>query len=161
MNMQSYPALLEPSADGYGVRFPDLPGCTSFGRDLDEAVSLGAEALSLHLSAMIEDGDRLPEPSSLAEVHALEEAQGDTLAVISAQIEEGSDRVNVYLPRQLLARADGFAAATGANRSGVIGVALRQFLDAPTEGSGARGRKPRRHEQSIAGALQARDAKKA
>jgi len=26
-------AVLEPSTDGYGVFFPDLPGCISFGKD--------------------------------------------------------------------------------------------------------------------------------
>ena len=26
-----YPAIIEPASEGYGVYFPDVPGCTSAG----------------------------------------------------------------------------------------------------------------------------------
>ena len=63
--MRYYIALLhkDPKSD-YGVSFPDLPGCITAGRTLDEARAMAVDALALHLQGMIEDGDAIPEPSS-------------------------------------------------------------------------------------------------
>ena len=49
---------------GYDVTVPDLPGCTSAGDDLDEALRNAKEAISLHLEAMIADGEPVPTPST-------------------------------------------------------------------------------------------------
>ncbi len=49
----------------FGVSFLDFPGCATAGKTLDEARRLAAEALALHIRGMIEDGDRIPSPSSL------------------------------------------------------------------------------------------------
>jgi len=68
MNITAYPAIIERAAEGFGVFFPDLPGCTSAGATLDEAKLNAAEALSLHLSAMLEDGETLPPASTLEAV---------------------------------------------------------------------------------------------
>jgi predicted RNase H-like HicB family nuclease len=51
--------------DGYGIVFPDLPGCTSAGDTVEEARRRAAEALALHLEGMLEDGIELPVPSAL------------------------------------------------------------------------------------------------
>lgn len=65
-----YPAALTPYEDSsgrYGVTFVDLPGCVSVGENLDDALRMAAEALSLHAGSMLEDNDPLPPPSSLAQ----------------------------------------------------------------------------------------------
>ena len=49
MRSVTYLAVFEPSADGYGVYFPDLPGCIGFGSSFEEAQRSAAEALGLHL----------------------------------------------------------------------------------------------------------------
>ena len=49
----------------YGVSFPDFPGCVTAGRSLEEARELAVEALTLHIAGMVEDGEALPEPSTL------------------------------------------------------------------------------------------------
>lgn len=59
----TYLAVLEPVSDGFGVYFPDLPGCISFGKDIEEAQQMEMEALELHLYGMEKDGDPLPVPS--------------------------------------------------------------------------------------------------
>ena len=61
----TYLAVLEPASDGvsYGVFFPDLPGCTSYGTGIEEAVRMAAEAASLHVYGLENDGDPVPEPS--------------------------------------------------------------------------------------------------
>ena len=41
---------------------PDLPGCTSARDDLGEALRNAKEAISLHIEAMIADGEPVPAP---------------------------------------------------------------------------------------------------
>ena len=67
MSRCEYPAVIIQDAgdlpgDGFDVVFPDLPGCVSSGRSLDEAARSAAEALSMHLQAMIEAGEAIPSP---------------------------------------------------------------------------------------------------
>ena len=65
--MRHYIGLIHKDADSdYGVSFPDLPGCITAGATLDEARAMAEEALKIHLEGMVEDGDPVPEPSTLA-----------------------------------------------------------------------------------------------
>jgi predicted RNase H-like HicB family nuclease len=64
--MREYPALIHKAPDtDYGVSFPDLPGCITAGSTLDEARAMAEEVLAVHVAGMLEDGEALPEPSSL------------------------------------------------------------------------------------------------
>ena len=64
--MRQYIALIHKDADrDYGVSFPDFPDCVSAGQILDEARNIAAEALAFHVAGMIEDGEAIPEPSTL------------------------------------------------------------------------------------------------
>ena len=49
----------------FGASFPDFPGCITVGQTLEEAHRMAAEALMLHIGGMVEDGDAIPEPSTL------------------------------------------------------------------------------------------------
>lgn len=51
--------------DGFGVSFPDFPGCISCGDDIAQATSSASEALEMHIEGMLEDGEVIPPPSSL------------------------------------------------------------------------------------------------
>jgi predicted RNase H-like HicB family nuclease len=44
-----YPAVFSPYKDVYTVRFPDLKGCNTFGKDMDEAVKMAEDAAALWL----------------------------------------------------------------------------------------------------------------
>jgi len=61
--MSKFLVLFEKSTTGYGAYAPDLPGCVATGRTLDETRGRMAKAMEMHLSAMREDGDPIPEPS--------------------------------------------------------------------------------------------------
>lgn len=63
-----YAAILEKSKEGYGVYFPDLPGCTSGGDTIEEAMKDAKEALLLHLYGMEQDGDEIPDPSAVENI---------------------------------------------------------------------------------------------
>ena len=49
----------------FGVSFPDFPGCVTAGKTLEEARRMAVEALSLHIQGMMEDGEAVPEASTL------------------------------------------------------------------------------------------------
>jgi predicted RNase H-like HicB family nuclease len=71
MRTHLFPAYFRRvDSGGYAVDFPDLPGCVSAGDDLEEALVLAREALSLHLFGMTEDGDSIPTPTDPAAIPA-------------------------------------------------------------------------------------------
>ncbi len=69
--MRNYIGLIHKDADSdYGVSFPDFPGLVTAGTDLDDARAMAEEALSLHIEGLAEDGEAIPEPSTLEAVVA-------------------------------------------------------------------------------------------
>lgn len=69
--MSKFLVLYEKSSTGFGAYAPDLPGCVAVGRSIDETRRLMATAMGMHLSAMREDGDPIPEPSHFEIVEAV------------------------------------------------------------------------------------------
>jgi predicted RNase H-like HicB family nuclease len=57
--------LHQDTNSDYGVSFPDFPGCITAGSTLEEARRMAAEALSLHIAGMREDGETIPQSSTL------------------------------------------------------------------------------------------------
>ena len=70
--MTKFLVLYEKSTTGYGAYAPDLPGCVATGRTLEETRGRMAEAMEMHLAAMREDGDPIPEPSHFELVEAVQ-----------------------------------------------------------------------------------------
>lgn len=69
LNKLTYQGVFEPAEGAaYGVYFPDLPGCTSYGETLTEAQKNAQDALGLHIYGLEQDGDPIPEPSKVLEV---------------------------------------------------------------------------------------------
>jgi predicted RNase H-like HicB family nuclease len=66
--MSKYAVVFEKSKTGYGAYVPDLPGCIATGRTLELTRKRMQEAIELHLRAMREDGDPIPEPSHIVDV---------------------------------------------------------------------------------------------
>lgn len=131
MARHTYIAEFEPAPDGgYGIHFPDLPGCTSAADSLDQAVAHATEALALHLDGMIEDGTALPFARPLSDLILSDDrAPNGVWAAISAEVEDGGERVNIYLPKSLLARIERFGQETGIdNRSTFLRLAARAYL---------------------------------
>lgn len=63
MRKLTYLAILEPSEDGYGVYFPDVAGCISFGDNIENAQNNAKEALELHIYEMEKMSEELPNQS--------------------------------------------------------------------------------------------------
>jgi len=64
-----YPAILTYE-EGYeiAVTFPDIPGCSTSGKDESEALAMARDALGGHLWCLEIDGDEIPAPSHLCDV---------------------------------------------------------------------------------------------
>jgi len=60
-----YAIVIERSADGYGAYVPDLPGVGVVGDTIDEVKQLIHEAVDFHLDGMREDGQPIPEASTI------------------------------------------------------------------------------------------------
>lgn len=62
-----YAGIYERTANGYSAYVPDLPGCVAAGVTMEETAELMRGAMALHLETMREDGDPVPEPTTVAE----------------------------------------------------------------------------------------------
>ena len=120
------PIAIETGDDthAFGVVVPDLPGCFSAGDTLDEAIDNAKEAIELWLETVIDDGEAVPEPTSITEHQANPQFSGWVWAVVPIDLAELSDkaeRVNIMLPSRVLR-----AKAAGESRSGfIVHLALR------------------------------------
>ncbi|PNG24197.1 type II toxin-antitoxin system HicB family antitoxin [Methylocella silvestris] len=128
--MRQYIALIHKDADSdYGVSFPDLPGCITVGRDLDEARAMAHEALDLHVEGLAEDGEAVPEPSSLEEVMADHDNRSGVAILVSApRAATRAVRVNITIPEDVLGEIDRHAEREGMTRSGFLVKAAKQAI---------------------------------
>jgi predicted RNase H-like HicB family nuclease len=62
--MTEYAVVIEHSPNNYGAWVPDLVGCVSTGKTLEEVKTNIAEAISLHIELMREHGESVPPPSA-------------------------------------------------------------------------------------------------
>ena len=63
MKEYQYTVILrpEPEAGGYSVSVPVLPGCFTQGDNLEEALAMAREAISLYIESLAADGEPIPE----------------------------------------------------------------------------------------------------
>lgn len=128
--MRNYIGLIHKDADSdYGVSFPDFPGVVTAGTDLDDARRMAEEALALHVEGMIEDGEAIPEPSSLDAVMADAENRDGVAILVALKAEsKKSVRLNITLPEDVLKEIDAFAEAKGLTRSGFLARAAKHEM---------------------------------
>jgi predicted RNase H-like HicB family nuclease len=115
---------------GYGVSFPDFPGCIAIGDDFETALREAAEALAFHVEGLREDGQKVPKPRTLEQVQAEGEDwiewEGAIVATVPLLPPEGrSLRVQITIDERLLSKID----AVSKNRSAFLSDAARRLLD--------------------------------
>lgn len=129
--MTQYIALLHKNGrKGYGVSFPDFPGCVSAGSTVEDALREAAEALALHVDGIREDGDRIPKPRALEAIRNAKEdwvdLQDAIIATVPLMPPQGKSlRVQVTIDERLLARID----AVAKNRSAFLSQAALHVLE--------------------------------
>ena len=62
-----YAVVFEKTDTGYSAHIPDLPGCVAAGADLQETQQLIREAVEMHLEGIREDGDSIPQPTTITD----------------------------------------------------------------------------------------------
>jgi predicted RNase H-like HicB family nuclease len=64
--MSSYLVVIEMDRGSWGAYCPDLPGVGVVGSSRQEVEELIGEAVDLHIEALRQSGDQVPEPSTSA-----------------------------------------------------------------------------------------------
>lgn len=124
MAIAVYPAVIERAGRGYSVFFPDLPGCTSAGRTVQEAAIKAEEALSSHLIEMAKYGEPISAPSELGSIEIDPEVEVACCILVRAELPGKTVRINITLDEGLVAAIDKIAK----NRSGFLAEAAREKL---------------------------------
>ena len=65
MNVR-YAVIFEKAQNNWAAYVPDLPGCITTGKTLEETERNIRQAIEGHLQTMREFGEPIPEPTSLA-----------------------------------------------------------------------------------------------
>ncbi|HEY1881175.1 MAG TPA: type II toxin-antitoxin system HicB family antitoxin [Caulobacteraceae bacterium] len=132
MNKRWYPAVLERGEGGvFGVWFPDFPGCVAAGKTQEEAAAKAEEALARALETAAEVGSPLPVPSPYDAIAVPKEAEVVAFLSLGAAPPDPSERVNIYLPKSLITRADDLASRWGMSRSSLFGLAMSRLVVSP------------------------------
>ncbi len=115
----------------FGVTVPDLPGCFSTGDTFDAALDSVIEAIDLHLEGIVEDGGEVPLPRSITEHRANPDFADGIWAAVEVDVsrfEGRAAKINITLPRRLLAKIDNYAKTHGKTRSGFLAAAARAAM---------------------------------
>ena len=128
--MSQYIGLIHKEADShFGVSFPDFPGVATAGTTLDDARSMAEEALAFHIEGLVQDGEAIPEASSLDDVMSNPDNRSGVAILIAAKTEAAKViRVNVTLPGDILEQIDKYAEAHGLSRSGFLAQAAKKAM---------------------------------
>jgi len=124
-----YIGLAEKVEDGYSVFFPDFDGFGSAGDTLEEARKNAKAGLIVYIELMVEDGERMPKPSSLDKVIKLPDAKGCIPLVISIIAPSGkAQRINITMDTALLHAIDSAATSQHKTRSALLAEAAQRLL---------------------------------
>ena len=122
-----YPAIFTPYEDGtggYAVEFPDLPGCTTGGDDMAEALFMAEDAASGWILTELEEGNKVPKATTLGSIKVGEGELASLVALdmdaYAAKYGSGSVKKTLTIPAWL----NTFAEDNGISCSKVLKEAL-------------------------------------
>jgi predicted RNase H-like HicB family nuclease len=133
--MSRYVAIVDGTPGAYGVIVPDLPGCTSGGATVDEALRNAVEAVTLWVEDARTDGERIPKARSAEKVRADPEvaaalAEGGVLAYVPLVLDAARPvKANLSLDAGLLNAIDEAAERHGLTRSAFLASAAREKIE--------------------------------
>lgn len=112
----------------YSVRFPSLDGCYTQGENFEQARQMAAEAMSLHLYGMEQDGEAVP-PSDIDTPYTL--AENEMSVPIVAWMTPFRDAMENRAIKKTLtipAWLNDAAERRGVNYSQILQAALKDYL---------------------------------
>jgi predicted RNase H-like HicB family nuclease len=93
-----YLVVVEKSRTGFSAYSPDVLGCIATGRSFERTMAKMKSALSLHLKAMLADGEKLPKPGGVQSyLQAEKYSEGEEYFI--AHVDAGN-----VLPRKINSR---------------------------------------------------------
>ena len=108
-----YPAVFYPFSDGSGgyvVEFPDLPGCVTEGKNLEDAFENATDAASGWVLDVLEEGNVVPKSS---DYDSVERREGGQVSMVLLDMDayaerygEKAVRKNVTIPAWLNSYAE-------------------------------------------------------
>ncbi len=68
MKVLNYRVLLRKEPEGgYTVIVPSLPGCVTYGGDIDDAIKMAKEAIELYIESLRAHGEEIPDEQDTLE----------------------------------------------------------------------------------------------
>ncbi len=132
--MTRYVGLIDGEAGGYGVVFPDLPGCTAMGDTVEAAIGNGADAMRDWVEVSEERGESVPAPRALEAVLGDDDvrtalAEGAMVVLVPlVRVTGRSVKANLSIDEGILAAIDAEAARRKLTRTGFIEAMAREML---------------------------------
>lgn len=120
-----YPAVFHPNEDdgSYTVTFPDLPGCITEGKSLENALHMAGDALTQWIGYVAESGDPVPNASN---PRAVQTEGEEFVSLVRAVVRDNrAVRRTVSIPKWL----DDQVSAAGISLSKVLQDALKDRLN--------------------------------
>lgn len=128
VTMKTYYALLRKEKDtSYGVDFPDFPGCITAGESLELIGKRAPEVLRLHIRGMLQDGEGVPEPTSLDDIMADPRNEGAIPFPVQVP-EEKTKRINITISETVLRDIDAYVRKRSMSRSAFLAEAAKQAM---------------------------------
>lgn len=121
-----YYALFKKSEDVVEVEFPDLVGCSTFGKDWEEALSYAEDALAAWL--VHADPEFVKEPSTHDKLKHLGEIVPIAVDQTIMDSYQELQRFNVIFPLKTLKKIDNFRKRQGLKRSTFLQKAAEEYL---------------------------------
>lgn len=118
-----YPAVFHANADGsYTITYPDLPGCITEGKSLDNALDMAQDALTQWLSYLTDAKEPVPAASPL---QAVRPEEGEFVNLIRATVRDNrAVKRTVSIPKWM----DDKVSEAGLSLSRVLQDALKERL---------------------------------
>lgn len=125
-------AIFKDETSVYGVVVPDIKGCHSWGDTISDALRNAKEAIYSHVETLTELNQPVDITQSSIEILTLDpDYAGAIWALVDidmAKLDTKPERINISIPRFVLARIDSFAQARHESRSGVLARAALHLM---------------------------------
>jgi len=118
-----YPAIFHKNEDGsYTITFPDLPGCISEGKNLNNALFMAQSALKQWISYLADKEQKIPSASALENIKT---SKNDLVNLICAEVKDSKAvKRTVSIPKWM----DDKVSLSGLSLSRVLQDALMERL---------------------------------
>lgn len=119
-----YPAIFHEE-EGYWVEFPDLPGCQTYGDNLNSTVKCAQEALAGYLLTMLAEEKKVPVPTH---IQAIDQIEQGFVTLVSCDIDQYKDSKAVKKTLTIPAWLNDLAMERNFNFSQILQEALLSRL---------------------------------